>query len=261
MSRSDLMARIRTLKPDFWAHHKVAKLSRDARLLFVGLLSEADDEGRLVRSPKRLAGFLYPHDDGVEAPEVDGWLWELERCRLVQSYEVEGVWFIHVPGFTKHQRVSHPSDSRLPPPPPMESLPKDSGAVRETFVPEREQGTGNREGEHEAPPAPVRETIAVARKRDDTWDAILAVCGITDVTSSARGAYNRAVKDIRDLGATPDEIGRRALRFRERWPEASLTPTALARRWGECDPARAHAVTARNVGMIERVASRMEGTE
>ncbi|KKK60207.1 hypothetical protein LCGC14_3026700, partial [marine sediment metagenome] len=39
------MARIRTVKPDFWTSEDVAAVSRNARLLFIGLLNFADDVG------------------------------------------------------------------------------------------------------------------------------------------------------------------------------------------------------------------------
>lgn len=82
-----------------------------------------------------------------------------------------------------------------------------------------------------APAEPPRELA----RRDDVWDALMDACDVEQpITTSARGAYNRAAKDLRSARATPDEISRRAAVFRHRWPEASLTPTALARRWAEC---------------------------
>lgn len=88
--------------------------------------------------------------------------------------------------------------------------------------------------------------VATARRRDVVWETVMEVCGIdpTQITSSSRGAYNRAVRDLRDLGAGPEAIVVRATVFRRRWPEASLTPTALARRWPECDPERQHGTRA-----------------
>lgn len=65
----------------------------------------------------------------------------------------------------------------------------------------------------------------------------MAACGVdaTTVTGSSRGAYNRATAELRKVNADPSEITRRAENFQRRWPGASLTPTALARRWAECD--------------------------
>lgn len=80
------------------------------------------------------------------------------------------------------------------------------------------------------------------RARDVVWDALLAVCGIDPdgITSASRGAYNRAAKDLRSLNVTAEDIARRAIVYRRRWPDVSLTPTALVRRWPECDPTTQH---------------------
>lgn len=153
------MARIRTVKPEFWEHPKVTRVTRDARLLFLGLLNEADDEGKLRYSAKKLAGVLFGADDDVGAPDVDRWTEELEREGLVLTYEVDGAPLLIVLGFTEHQRVSHPSPSRLPN--PRESsgnIREDDGNPRETLRPEgnREQGKGNPSVELTLDPDPVQ---------------------------------------------------------------------------------------------------------
>jgi hypothetical protein len=78
-----------------------------------------------------------------------------------------------------------------------------------------------------APPAPED-------SRSDLYATLLEACGVTSVTSSARGAYEKAAHDLDALDVNPDEVWRRAKVFTRKWPNASLTPTALARRWGEC---------------------------
>jgi len=73
------------------------------------------------------------------------------------------------------------------------------------------------------------------RPRDEIWDTMLEVCGLTgqEPTSSARGAWNRAAAELRGLKVTPDEIRTTAAAYRRQWPNVSLTPTALSRRWAE----------------------------
>lgn len=75
-----------------------------------------------------------------------------------------------------------------------------------------------------------------AKKRDLTWDALLQACGIpltAEIPSSARGAYNKACKDLKAIGATPEQIEAHAAAYRRKW-STELTPTALVRRWNEC---------------------------
>lgn len=100
-------------------------------------------------------------------------------------------------------------------------------------------------------------------RRDLVWEMMLEVCGIDGqkIPSSARGPYNRARKDLRQVGATPDEIVRRAVVFRTRWPDASLTPTALARRWAECDPERQHSDRPRTAQQQQELTTLTEAWE
>lgn len=111
------MARIRTIKPEMPGHPSLARVSRDARLLFVWLISDADDAGRVVAAPKRLAGVLYPLDADVTEDMVSGWLTELEASGLVQRYRHNGAFYLHLCSWTDHQLVSKPSPSRIPQPP------------------------------------------------------------------------------------------------------------------------------------------------
>lgn len=110
------MARIRSIKPSFWADEKVADLSRDARLLMIGLISFADDEGRFLASTAAIAGFAFPHDD-LPAARVRKWLGELEAVGIVLLYCVNGHQYGAFPNWTKHQKISHPNPSLMPPPP------------------------------------------------------------------------------------------------------------------------------------------------
>ena len=56
------MARIRTIKPSFWGSPTIAPLSRDARLLAIGLMSYADDDGRFLAATNALNGYVFPND-------------------------------------------------------------------------------------------------------------------------------------------------------------------------------------------------------
>lgn len=73
----------------------------------------------------------------------------------------------------------------------------------------------------------------------------MAACGVdtTQLPTDSRGAYNRAVKQLKQVKATPGQITLRARRFQSKWPTASLTPTALVRRWPELDTGTAAPVS------------------
>jgi hypothetical protein len=72
-----------------------------------------------------------------------------------------------------------------------------------------------------------------ARKRDELFDALVAAWGVdpAELTDSARGALNRALKELRAVEATPAEVTVRVERYRRRHPKWEFTPTALAKFW------------------------------
>lgn len=112
------MARIRTIKPDFVQSQSIARVSREARLLFILLWTVADDEGRLRGHPRLLSSSLYPFDDDAHAL-MPRWLDELEAvgCIVRYSCNVSGTDYIAIPAWRTHQRIDRPSKSLLPPPP------------------------------------------------------------------------------------------------------------------------------------------------
>lgn len=119
------MARIRTIKPEFPQSETTGKLSRDARLLFLQLFTIADDDGRARAASRMLASLLYPYDD--DAPSlIDGWLTELESNDCIRRYQVEGSTYLEITNWLKHQKIDHPSKSRLPPIPDNFASPREA---------------------------------------------------------------------------------------------------------------------------------------
>lgn len=98
-----------------WQDEKTGRVSRDARLLRVVLITFSDDDGRFRAMPAAILGFGYPYD--TDAPKkLQGWLDELVTQGLVVLYEHDGIPYGVVPKFRTHQRISHPKDSELPSP-------------------------------------------------------------------------------------------------------------------------------------------------
>lgn len=145
------MARIRTIKPDFWTDEKVVELSAFARLLFIGLWNFADDEGRMECSPKRIKMQILPADS-AEVPRL---LDELRRFDLIDIYAVDGVEYLQIQGFAKHQKIDKRSASKYPKRPAGSAVPADSPRIPPT------EGNGMEgNGREESTPAVVTETTA-----------------------------------------------------------------------------------------------------
>ena len=107
--------RIRTLKPEAWTDERVGRVSRDARLLWVGLITLADDEGRFRALPSLILGHAFPYD--ADAPRrLAGWLDEIADAGLVRFYDVDGVTYGALPKWCEHQKINRPAPSVLPAP-------------------------------------------------------------------------------------------------------------------------------------------------
>jgi biotin operon repressor len=77
-------------------------------------------------------------------------------------------------------------------------------------------------------------------KKDELFEAVAQVCGIdwTNLTQTGRGPLNKAVKELREIGVTPDQVGGRAAAYRKTYPDAPLTPMALTKHWASLAPAK-----------------------
>ena len=111
------MSRKRFLDPDLWRDPAIAKMTRDERLLFVGLITIADDEGRLAASPAALQGAIYPNDSHVTPALVRKWRNAVvDKLANVVLYKHEEVEFISFKRWERYQKPSHPTPSKLPAP-------------------------------------------------------------------------------------------------------------------------------------------------
>ncbi|HBB18403.1 MAG TPA: hypothetical protein DCZ97_15910 [Syntrophus sp. (in: bacteria)] len=128
------MARTRMIKPEFWDDEKLAKVSRDARLLFVGLWSNSDDYGVVKGHPAWLKNRIFPYDE-IPLEIFDGWLAELAAIRVIIPFLHNGERYYHIRNFSRHQTINRPSGTRNPAPP--ETPSDDPGVPKD---PDRSQG-------------------------------------------------------------------------------------------------------------------------
>ena len=132
------MARIRTVKPEFWTSQQVVECSTNARLLFIGLWNFCDDNGIHPAEPKRLKMEVFP-GDSFTVKDIGTWIDELLKVGLLLEYEAEGRRYWLVTGWKKHQKIDKPSYKH--PLPPMTNsentngtLGDDSPSVRRSFA-------------------------------------------------------------------------------------------------------------------------------
>lgn len=114
------MARIRTIKPDFFASDTVSALPLRARLTWIGLWTHCDDQGRCRDNVKLIKAAVWPLDD-LSLREVDEDLLTLAKYGRIVRYSatVDGksAGLIQIVNWDEHQRINRPSKARFPAPP------------------------------------------------------------------------------------------------------------------------------------------------
>jgi len=93
------MARIRTIKPEFFTSEDIVSLSPWARLLYIALWCEADREGRLVWKPLTFKIRYFPVDD----VDILSLCSELIDKGLIELYLDN---FASIPKFYRHQNIN-----------------------------------------------------------------------------------------------------------------------------------------------------------
>lgn len=101
------MARIRTIKPEFWTSEQVMECTALARLLFIGIWNFCDDAGNHPMSAKTLKALVFPGDD-ITSAQVEGMLVELRSNGLISIYEHSSKQYLHVNGW-HHQKIDRPT--------------------------------------------------------------------------------------------------------------------------------------------------------
>lgn len=77
------MARIRTIKPDFWEDEKIGKLSIPCRLFFIGCWNFADDFGVIKGNAALLKSQIFPYDENLRVSEIKKWIDALVDARML----------------------------------------------------------------------------------------------------------------------------------------------------------------------------------
>lgn len=101
------MARIRTVKPEFWTSEQIVECSPITRLLFIGMWNFCDDNGNHPASTKTLKMQIFPGDD-IPPNEIENCVDELHREGLIFTYNNNGKEYWHVTGWN-HQKIDKPS--------------------------------------------------------------------------------------------------------------------------------------------------------
>ncbi len=182
------MARIRTIKPDFFTSEDIIELSPLARLLYIAIWCEADREGRLAWKPKTFKIRYLPADDC----QINSLCEEIIAKRLVVRYG-DGLAFI--PSFSKHQHINPRESASILPQPPRDN---DASATRDACDSDVQVG---KEGKESICASKTRTGALDPEGFSDCWEAYPKRAGGNNRAAASK-AYSARLK----AGAIPADI-------------------------------------------------------
>jgi hypothetical protein len=99
------MARIRSIKPEFWCDEKLSTCDPMTRLVFLGLIGMADDRGRLLDNEKVIDAFIFPNTLDTARESVAN----LSRMgRVRRGNTASGQRIVEIVNWERHQKVDKP---------------------------------------------------------------------------------------------------------------------------------------------------------
>ena len=105
----------RMIDPAFWQSETMAELTRDQRLLFIGLFSNADDQGRMRAHGALIRSMVFPYDD-IELDEIENDLQAIAAKECIHLFDVEGKRCLQIINWWKYQSPQWAYSSKIPPP-------------------------------------------------------------------------------------------------------------------------------------------------
>jgi hypothetical protein len=110
------MARIRSIKPEFWRSPSTAKASPLARLLYIAMWNWADDYGVAEWTPRELLGFVFPNDGDIKNAELQSLCTEVATCFNTEFYLINGRRYYCIPTWDDHQKNERRAQGKYPRP-------------------------------------------------------------------------------------------------------------------------------------------------
>lgn len=247
------MARIRTIKPEFWTDEAVMLCKPLTRLFFIGMWNQADDYGRLDYALMTLKARIFPNDQ-LEIDALKAMVDELCSNDLLLVYSANGKNYIQITGW-HNQKIDKRQVSKIPAPfddvtqqiPP---TPADLPRTPPTPAPVKE---GNGEERKEDIPVAGATRDAIDEAFEEFWRAYPKRDGANPKVPAAKlfraavragapaaeivaGARQCAVTDAKDVGTPYIPQAVRWLRDK-RWRDYQSAAAEAAR------AAEAHAAT------------------
>ena len=105
--------RRRMVDPDIWEDEKINSLEFVGRLFFIGLITQANDYGKLRGNEKLLKAKIFPYDDKID---IKNHLQQLADLEIILIYNINNETFIKIKNWSKYQTLTYKGKDAIPEP-------------------------------------------------------------------------------------------------------------------------------------------------
>lgn len=233
------MARIRTIKPEFFTSEDIVSLTPLARVFYIALWCEADREGRLDWKPGTLK-MRYLPGDNCEVNELAA---ELIDAGLIVLYEVEGKRYAEIPTFKTHQVINNRESESTRPSRHFDASSRVKAERKEGREGEGKEKEGKAEAIASGAGAPPKSPEQLTK--DELWSAGKSLLMAADMPKAQCGTFvGKLVKDYGD--AVVIDAVRAAVVARPADPAEYLKATCQRMAGQRVQPSKQDALEARN---------------
>lgn len=96
------------IKPKFWDDAKIGRISRDARLLYIGMWNFCDDLGVIRADSVWIKSKIFPFDQ-MQIQQFDKICQEILRNGFISLFSYRDEKFYYLPKFSLHQTINKPN--------------------------------------------------------------------------------------------------------------------------------------------------------
>jgi len=253
------MARRRYISTKLSLDAKVNKLAMTAgdfaALLYTWMIPHAEDDARLTGDPDEILMMVCPGRRDKSTEDIATALQAMHDLGLIEWNQDEG--YVQFPisfyGYQTYITDKRKGAQNVESPKPVaNSSAKQRKTAQKTAsssfsssvsITSPISGEGEDDRSSFAPkaadaaPSPESTPTPSEKPRpvNPFWDALVTGIG-HDATPSKKGAWGKAIHDLKAMNATPQEIILRCEIHRARWPDMTLTATSLAANWHDLAP-------------------------
>lgn len=109
------MSRKRMIDPDIWDDSKFNQLDQAGKLIFIGMITLANDQGKLRADPRILKSKVFPYNN-IDLQNVEKAVQQIADLGMITYYEVAGEHFARLSNWNKYQTLTYIGKDNLPDP-------------------------------------------------------------------------------------------------------------------------------------------------